>query len=226
MQNVNQFVTVARWKIVASVVPVLAWLAWGGSNLHAQSSFQLNVTVNATAAIQGADDGGDPIDTAKPPTTLKITTAWLIQQIATLNDNAPVPKGALLKQTGGVFIVTDSKGNDQGWDASSLTMDDSDNTGDPSIWQGQRNFETSKYTTSYQSILRLTYDDGNGTTFSISGVEKGVYNSSSIDADGNQTLTDTRTTSNGYGSGTINGATAIISGAKITASFKGKLATQ
>ena len=131
------------------VVTMLGLLALIGNQVLAQGTpagggVPMALTVNLTAIIQGPDNGGDPIDKISS-STAKITTAWILKQLATAA-GATLPTGAKLMMTpDGTVYVADSTGKDLSdtIDASGVTVS-FDPDGNGGVWAGSINNETGK----------------------------------------------------------------------------------
>jgi len=210
----------AKSKMLVTVLSGISLLAVASGQLFAQGtpgggSVPMALTITATVTVQGADNGGDPIDKIATG-SMKITTAWIIQQIAAA-ESLSFPKGAKLVLDSGSVSVTDSKGNVL-FDASSyVTVDlDPDAMG---VWSGQVNNNTSaaNYTGTY--LTTVTYSDPAGDTITFTGLTSEKYSLTAMDGNGNQNGTDSLTIT-GVGEGNFSGNNLAGSGT-IGASGKG-----
>ena len=110
-------------------------MASSGSPLWAQSAqgggVPITLNITATASVQGAENGGDPVDKITS-TKLKINTQWFLQKIAAA-EGVALPVGAkLVLQTDTSVIVTDGKGGMAAcdtWDNATLLCETRDPNG-------------------------------------------------------------------------------------------------
>lgn len=204
---------------LAGLLTVVSSPLWAQTAQGGGVPITLNIT--ATASVQGADNGGDPIDKITS-SKLKINTLWFLQKIAAA-EGTTLPVGAkLVLQPDTSVIVTDNKGIVV-IDASVyfFIVFDQNSQG---VWQGQRNTTTGQasYTGTYLSSI--SFDDGAGNSIMIQGVTTEKYSLTATDQNSNQTGSESIIIT-GAGDGTVldnlGNTPSVAITAKITASGKG-----
>ena len=181
----------------------------------------ITLNITATASVQGAENGGDPVDKITS-TKLKINTQWFLQKIAAA-EGVALPVGAkLVLQTDTSVIVTDGKGG-MAIDASVyffIVFDENSQA----VWQGQRNTTTAQESYSGTYLSSISFDDGAGNSIVIQGLTTEKYSLTAMDQNSNQIGSESIIMT-GAGDGTVldnlgNTPTVALT-AKVTASGKG-----
>ena len=90
----NQQQKVNHYKTFVAQLTLVGLLTVASNPLRAQSSqgggVPITLNITATASVQGADNGGDPVDKITSG-KLKINTLWFLQKIAAAKGtNLPV----------------------------------------------------------------------------------------------------------------------------------------
>ena len=215
----------SKTSAAALTLAGLLIMASSGSPLWAQSAqgggVPITLNITATASVQGAENGGDPVDKITS-TKLKINTQWFLQKIAAA-EGVALPVGAkLVLQTDTSVIVTDGKGG-MAIDASVyffIVFDENSQA----VWQGQRNTTTAQESYSGTYLSSISFDDGAGNSIVIQGLTTEKYSLTAMDQNSNQIGSESIIMT-GAGDGTVldnlgNTPTVALT-AKVTASGKG-----
>ncbi len=221
----NQQQKVNHYKTFVAGLTLAGLLTVASNPLRAQSSqgggVPITLNITATASVQGADNGGDPVDKITAG-KLKINTLWFLQKIAAAKGtNLPVGAKLVLQPDTSVF-VTDNKGS-MVIDASVYFFIVFDQNSQ-AVWQGQKNTTTGQesYTGTYLSSI--SFDDGTGNSIMIQGLTTEKYSLTATDQNSNQTGSESIIIT-GAGDGTVldnlGNTPSVAITAKITASGKG-----
>jgi hypothetical protein len=198
-----------------------AFLVSLGSAAQAQD-FPLTFKIALKALVQLDDSQttnsvGDVIATRHATKAVKVTTANLISLLSSnYNSGTPFPAGSTIQLIGSdTFVVDKTTNQTDVTPALSITFSD------PAVVSGQEkdNGAQNTVTTAYTTI---TFDDGNGTAFVVTGLtRKTVSASASTNKTGDSVAQKEAETITGLfsGTGTVGGAAAVFSG---TATASGK----
>ncbi|HXP62084.1 MAG TPA: hypothetical protein VN829_16425 [Dongiaceae bacterium] len=206
-------------KLIMAGVGLLT--ASAAANLRAQGSatpagpgVPLTLAITATATVQGADsspqDNGKTTTTTSKTTTLKLSTANILQLIAAAEGTTFSSKAKLVYQGGSVSVVDGTNTTDVSADLT-VTLDPNSS----GVWSGtdstddNTSAETQKYSGSY--VVTVSFDDGAGDSFNISGLATESYSIGAPDKNGNQKGSDS-ISMNLSGDGQYGGSNGVLSG--------------
>jgi hypothetical protein len=192
-----------------------ALLLIAATRVSAQSWMQFpypKIALSLTAAVQGGDDGGYPVDKVSAT-----TTHWTSQTLLTIVENklgVSFPTGAALTQWGTNIVVMDASAlyvitNLTAAGLAHLTFSDF------VINHGQSDFNTSSQSMSQNFIFKLSFNDGNGNSFNLTGLGREKYSSGPIDQFGTQKFTVT-VSSTLVGEGSVGYTNAVFSGSALS----------
>ncbi|SPE50925.1 exported hypothetical protein [Verrucomicrobia bacterium] len=183
--------------------------------------FPVKLTFTITSTVQALDNVGSPVEKATT-TTVKWTAPAILALIAA-SQGTTFPSGSYLAEmsdTGDVVVM--AKDNQTVLlDATQAGLFSSTTTG--AVQSGQSDSATGmeNYTQTYYNTI--SFDDGNGNTFSGGEVGKETLSATAMNASGEQTVSVSFSATM-VGSGTVGSgaSTAVFSG---TISGKGKGST-
>ena len=138
----------------------------------------LTLNISVTGTVQGADDGGTPIDRIKT-STIRISTKQVLNLLASGAYAGGFPIGTRLSLSGGSVSVVDKSGNNLLPDVATINVA-------TEVKNGQANPNTGALSHILSLALTFNFDDGNGNTFNLTGLAKGLVSLSAMDASGNQ----------------------------------------
>ena len=164
------------------------------------------LTIQLTAIVQGADDGGEPIDHVKT-TTVKWTTQTVLK-LAAAALGTTFPTGARLVSSNDTFLVLSKTGTVLAdlTAAGLMTVDYGTD-----VVSGQSNSNTGQASWVDNGIVYLTFDDNSGNAFYIEGLDKLTLTDTAVDRKGNQKETMSISVT-GVGEGGVGGTDAVFSG--------------
>jgi hypothetical protein len=145
------------------------------------------------------------------------TTRWTSQLLLTIAENkygVKFPAGASLAQWGTNIVVVDTTGMNV---ITNLSADGLAHLtfSDIRIIRGQSNFDTGAQAISQNYTFKFSVNDGNGTSFNLTGVGREKYSRSAVNEHGEQKITYT-VSSTLIGDGLIGRLPAVISGSALT----------
>lgn len=224
MNPLNKLMLAAAGLLVV-LAPQSNVNAQGNPPAPAGAGVPLTLTIKATAVAPSANSGnsndnGTTTKTTYSAAKTNFTSGTIIQQIATASGNT-FSATAKLIYVGGSVEIEDGSNNIV--DASSyLTITlDPDGTG---VWSGSdesndnTGADTQKFSGSY--LLTIQYDDGNGDTFTVSGLAKETY-SGGIDGNSNPTRASDLFMVSFSGEGTLSSGPSVVVSGTMKGSGKG-----
>jgi hypothetical protein len=148
-------------------------LALGGVNTQGQYSIEPDIYVSVafalTATVQNPASGPDSKGNWKATTTtVKLTTANVLTLVTSARETT-YPKGAYMAVMGVTVVVLDKTGANQLDDLSDLFTV---TYGDKVVMSGTQNEHTGAQNGTKNGQVLIQFDDGNGTSFSITGIIK------------------------------------------------------
>lgn len=193
-----------------TVIVALGLLAFASSNLQASIN---TVSISGKVTVQNPTTTHGDVDTDTTK-TMSFNTQDILNLIAVADGKSFPPGSKLVFDTDtGDFLVQDKDGTTLDDVTGDFTVDESD-----SVSKGKFDNATGAEKFNDLFVSTITFDDGNGNTFTFTGVTKVTFSQTKADKDGNAKVADSTTTT-GAGTADVNGDFGIITG---TISSKGK----
>jgi len=193
---------------------LLAFAAVKADAQGSSSDVTMPMKFAITATYQADDVSSDTSPVTKHVTkTVKWTNQSLLALMAT-NGNGGVafPKGSSIEFSAGSFLVLTDKQGDTTDVSSMLSVDNSG----ASVYTGQDNSDTSAFNYATSQYVTVSFDDGNGNSFTLTGMAKITSSATaSTDKNGNSVakVKEAYAVSfSGAGYGSVGGNQAVFTG--------------